>query len=224
MGVGPRQWRDWADIGGPIVDWNLMTTIDGLFAAGGQIFASGDHAYAACTGKYAGLKAAQHAGRVKESEADRHQVDLEKARVYAPVQRKNGMDWKELNAGVCKVMQDYCGELKTEELLKLGLKWFDEIEEGELGTAFARNPHELGRLLEVCNIITVGRIAMHGCRARKCTNPSLGFFRPDYAQVDPPEWDKWVTVKLVDGDVKTGELAKDYHGDMVRNYETHRIK
>ncbi len=222
MGLGLRQWRDPADIGGPIVDWDLKTTLEGLFAAGGQIFASGDHAYAASTGRYAGRKAAEYSGRVEESDVDRHQIEAEKARVYAPIRRKNGMDWKELNAGVCKVMQDYCGELKSEELLRIGLKWFDEMEEGEVQTSFARNPHELGRLLEVFNIITVGQMIMEGSRARKCTSPSLGFFRPDYPQVDPPEWQKWVTVRMDNGVVKTGELAKEYHGDMVRNYEIHR--
>jgi hypothetical protein len=224
MGHGARQWRDSADMGGPVVDWDLKTTLDGLYAAGGQIFASGDHAYAASTGRYAGRKAAEYARRSDEPDADRNQIQLEKQRIYAPVQRKNGMDWKELNAGVCKIMQDYCGELKSEELLKIGLKWFDEMEEAEAQTAFARNPHELGRLLEVYNILTVGRMTMEGSRARKCTNPSLGFFRPDYPQVDPPEWQKWVTVKLAEGHVKTGELAREYHGDMVENYEAHREK
>jgi succinate dehydrogenase/fumarate reductase flavoprotein subunit len=224
IGVGLRQWKDMADIGGPIVDWNLMTTLDGLFVAGGQIFANGDHAYAVSTGRYAGRKAADYAAGVSTADIDRFQVDEEKERVYAPVKRQNGMHWKELNAGVCKVMQDYCAELKTEELLKIGLQYFAEIEEGEFKTAFARNPHELGRTLEVFNILTVGQMIMEGSRARKCTSPSLGFFRPDYPQVEPPAWNKWVTVKLENGRVKTGELAKDYYGDLVKNYETYRGK
>jgi succinate dehydrogenase/fumarate reductase flavoprotein subunit len=222
MGIGPKQWRDPADLGGPIVDWDLKTTLDGLYAAGGQIFANGDHAYAASTGRYAGQKAADYARRINEYPVDRRQVETEKQRVYAPVHRKNGVDWKELNAGICKVMADYCGELKNEELLKIGLKWFDEMEASEIQTACARNPHELGRMLEVLNILTVGRMTMESCRARKCTSPSLGFFRPDYPEVDPVEWQKWTTVKSANGSVKVGELAKNYHGDMVANYETHR--
>ena len=62
---------------------------------------------------------------------------------------------------------------------------------------------------------------METCRARKASNPHLGFIRTDYPEVDPPEWRKWVTVRL-DGDrVKTGELPLDYHGDMEKNYEDH---
>jgi succinate dehydrogenase/fumarate reductase flavoprotein subunit len=220
-GVGLPQWRDMADTGGLVVDWDLRTSLEGLYAAGGQIFANGDHAYAASTGRYAGRKAADYARGTSGQEIDRTQVEQEKARVYAPVKRRNGMDWKELNAGVCRIMQDYCGEPKSENVLKIGLKWFDELEEGEAAAACARNPHELGRLLEVFNIMTLGRIIMEGCRLRRCSNPYLGFTRTDYPAIDPPEWRKWVTVKLDGGAVKAGELALDYHGDLKKNYEAH---
>jgi len=207
--------------GGPITDWNLMTSLDGLFAAGGQIFFNGDHAYAASTGRYAGRHAAAYVVGAKEPVIDRKQVDAEKARVYAPVKRKNGMEWKELNAGVCKVMQDYCGEVKNEGILKLGLKWFDEIEEGEAASAVARNPRELVKVLEVFNILTNGQMIMEGCLARKASNTALGFIRSDYPEVNPPEWQKWVTIKQDQGKVKVDELALDYQGDLVKNYKSH---
>jgi len=220
-GIGPPQWRDMADTGGLVVDWDLKTSLEGLYAAGGQIFANGDHAYAASTGRYAGRKAADYAAGSSAPAVDRRQAELEKDRIYAPVRRQNGMDWKELNAGVCRIMQDYCGELKSENVLKIGLKWFDELEAGEAASACARNPHELGRLLEVFNITSVGRMIMEGCRLRRCSSPYLGFLRTDYPAVDPPEWRKWVTVKLDGGAVKTGELALDYHGDLQENYAVH---
>jgi succinate dehydrogenase/fumarate reductase flavoprotein subunit len=131
------------------------------------------------------------------------------------------MDWKELNAGICKILQDYCGELKNEELLTIGLKWLDELESGEAATARARNPHELYRVLEVYNIITVGRMMLEASRARKASSSHLDFTRTDYPEVDPPEWKKWVTIKLDGGDVKVGELALDYYGDMEKNYQDH---
>jgi succinate dehydrogenase/fumarate reductase flavoprotein subunit len=222
MGVGIPQWRDGADGGGLVTDWDLRTSLEGLYAAGGQLFANGDHAYAASTGRYAGRKAADYALRSTQSACDLQQIGVEKARVFAPVKRKNGMDWKELNAGVCRIMQDYCGELKNEELLKIGSKWLDELDEGECQTACARNPHELSRMLEVFNIMTVGRMILEGCRARKASNPDLGFFRTDYPEVDPPGWHKWVTMKQVGGSPKAGSLALDFYGDLERNYAAHR--
>jgi succinate dehydrogenase/fumarate reductase flavoprotein subunit len=224
-GLGPPQWRTYSSGtssgGGLIVDWDLKTSLDGLYAAGGQVFANGDHAYAAATGRYAGRKAAAYAAGADEPVVGRRQIDTEKVRIYAPLQREKGMDWKELNAGICKVMQDYCGELKNEELLRIGLKWLDEMEAGEATTTFARNPHELLRLLEVFNIITVGRMMFEASLARKASNPLLGFNRTDYPEIDPPEWHKWVTIKLDRGDVKVGELPLDYYGDLEKNYQTH---
>ncbi|MFC2011584.1 FAD-dependent oxidoreductase [Chloroflexota bacterium] len=220
QGLSMPTWRMLAS-GGLVVDWDLKTSLDGLFAAGAQVFATGDHAYAAASGRWAGRHAAQYVMGADEPTIERKQVEAEKARVYAPLLRQDGMDWKELNAGVCRVMQDYCGELKSEEILKIGLKWFDELEAGEAATAFARNPHELGRLLEVFSIITNGKMIMEACRARKATIPDLGFTRTDYPKIDPPEWRKWVTVKLDEGKVKAGELPLDYHGDLKKNYETH---
>jgi succinate dehydrogenase/fumarate reductase flavoprotein subunit len=118
-------------------------------------------------------------------------------------------------------MQDYCGAIKSENELRLGLKWFEEIWEGEAAAAIARNPHELVRVLEVFNIITNGEMIMEGCRARKSGASALGFTRSDYPEMDQAEWKKWVTVKLDQGKVKTGEFPLDYYGDMEKNYRAH---
>ncbi len=222
--VGYPKWRQTSgggivSGGGPVVDWNLMTSLEGLFAAGGQIFFNGDHAYAAATGRYAGRNAGRYSMGASDPVIDHKQVEAEKARVYAPVQRKNGIEWKELNAGVCKVMQDYCGEIKNEESLNLGLKWFEEIEGGEAAAAFARNPHELVRVLEVFNIITNGQMIMEASRARKASNTVLDFIRSDYPEIDPAEWRKWVTIRQDEGTIKVGELPLDIHGDLEKNYQ-----
>jgi len=40
-------------------------------------------------------------------------------------------------------MQTYCGEVKNEELLKIGLITLNEIENDEAATLYADNPHKL---------------------------------------------------------------------------------
>ena len=109
------------------------------------------------------------------------------------------MGWKELKAGLCRVMQDYCGEYKSEKILKLGLEMFRSISESEAATVYARNPHELARSLEALNHITLGEAIMHASLARKASSNRLGFKRLDYPQVDPPEWNKFVTVQTGQG-------------------------
>jgi succinate dehydrogenase/fumarate reductase flavoprotein subunit len=209
---GPRQWRSggFAAGGGLVFDWDLKTSLEGLYVAGMTTYSGGSHATSATTGRYAGRKAAQYALKAGEPVIKRKQVEEEKARVYAPVRRKDGIGWKELRAGLCRIMQDYCGEYKSEETLKTGLGWFNSIRESEAATAYARNPHELVRSLECLTHITVGEIVMHASLARKASSRALEFNRIDYPEMDPPEWNKLVTIRLKNGDIKVGELPLNY--------------
>jgi succinate dehydrogenase/fumarate reductase flavoprotein subunit len=203
FGVAPRQFRS-VTRAGLVVDWDLKTNLEGLYTAGRQIFASGAHAHAATTGRYAGRKAADYALANSLLGFDQRQLNVERARVYAPLLRDRGMEWKELSAGVSKVMQDYCvGDgPQNEELLRLGLKWFEELETGEAATARARNPHELMRIHEVFSKIAFGKMIMHGCLA-------------------PRAKDRWITVTIDGEGAKTGELSLDYYGSLRENYDAH---
>jgi len=124
--------------------------------------------------------------------------------------RKDGMGWKELWAGLTRIMQDYCGEYRNEETLKMGLKWLNSIRESEASTAYARNPHELARTLECLTRLNVGEAIMHASLARKASSMPLDFKRLDYPEMDPPEWNKFVTIRLENGDIKVGELPLNY--------------
>jgi succinate dehydrogenase/fumarate reductase flavoprotein subunit len=208
---GPRQWRGGFLGGGLVFDWDLKTSLEGLYAAGESTYAGGDHAVAATTGRYAGRKAAAHARTVKESTVSRDQVEREKERVYAPVKRTKGVGWKELRAGSARIMQDYCGEYKNEETLKMGLRWLDSIRESEASRVYARNPHELMRAVECMTRITVGEVIMQASLKRKASSRFLDFKRLDYPEMDPEEWNKLVTIRLENGDINVGERSIDYY-------------
>jgi succinate dehydrogenase/fumarate reductase flavoprotein subunit len=210
------------DNGGLIVDWNLKTTLDGLYAAGDSLFAGNYHHHAATTGRYAGRKAAAYAQQTSNVKLTRKQIDDEKARVYAPVERKGGIEWKELNAGLVRVMQNYCGEYKNEELLSIGLRAIAEIETGEAQTLYAHNPHMLMRALGVMDIITCDQMILHASIARKGSSTYLGFNRLDYPEIDPPAYHKWITINQAGDKVKTDQLAIDFYGDMETNYEARK--
>jgi succinate dehydrogenase/fumarate reductase flavoprotein subunit len=208
-GYGPRHYRGLMG-GGPIFDWDLKTNIEGLFAAGSTLACGANHAGSATTGRYAGRKAAKYAANAPDPIISRIQADTEKSRIYAPANRKEGMGWKELKAGLTRIMQDYCGEHKNKESLTIGLRMLDSIEESEIASACARNPHELGRMLEVKASVTVGKIIMEASLARKASSKRLGFSRLDYPQNDPSEWNKYLTIRQVNGSVRTGELPLNY--------------
>ena len=212
IGMGAPQWRGIAfgGGGGLIFDWDLRTSLEGLYVAGNQTAFGGDHAVASATGRYAGRKAAADAKEAGDPVIDRKQVDKEKERVYAPVNRKDGIGWKELQAGISRIMQDYCGEYKSEEILKTGLRWLDSIRESEAANTYARNPHELWRTLECMERLTASEIIMHSSLARKASSAALDFKRTDYPEIDPPEWDKYVVIRLVDEEVKVEEMPFNY--------------
>jgi len=210
------------DAGGLVTDWNLMTNLEGFFAAGDALFGANYHYHAASTGRYAGRKAAEYASKSKALSPEQNQVEQQKAWVYAPLQWNGSIEWKELNAAACRIMQNYCGEYKNEELLNLGLLWLDDLRKNEGSQISADTPHKLMRTLEVFNIMTCDEIIIHASLARKASSPNLGFFRLDYPEADPPQWRKWVTVRSEEGAVKNGELPLDFWKPMAENYEKHR--
>lgn len=214
------QWRD-ANGGGLVIDWNLKMTLDGLYAAGTQLFSPGDHSFAAATGRYAGRKAAAFAREAGDTLISKDQVSREKARVYAPVRRSGGMDWKELHAGIARAMQYFCSEYKTESLFSIGLETLQEIEEKWVPSLHALDPHKLIRSLEDLSILTHAQIILHASLARKASSQFLDFHRIDCPQLDTPEWRKFITVKQTDGRVQVGELPLGYWGNLKENYEAH---
>jgi succinate dehydrogenase/fumarate reductase flavoprotein subunit len=218
-GVGPPQWLTYGGFSpaGLIVNWALMTNLEGLFAAGEQLLAGGGSAHACATGRYAGRKAAEYACTTAEPIIERQQVEEEKSRIYAPMKRTHGIEWKELEAGIARVMQDYCGPAKSEQLLTIGLRWLDEINELEANELYARNPHELTRALEALSLLTIGEMAIHASLARKEKTGTLDPKRPGTAS----KGRTWITTRLVDGKVQVGELPLNFCGDLKENYKKH---
>jgi succinate dehydrogenase/fumarate reductase flavoprotein subunit len=219
-GTSHSHWRT-AGRGGPLVDWDLKSTLDGLYIGGSQMYSAGDHSWAASTGRYAGRKAAAYASQVDQAPVSRDQVTLEKTRVYAPIKRSDGVDWKELHAGISRAMQYFCSDYKNETLLNMGLGALQEIEEVFVPRLYALDPHKLMRSIEDLSMLTHGRIILNASLARKASSRVLNFFRIDYPEIDPPEWNKFLTVKLENNQVKVDELPVDYFGDLKTNYEAH---
>jgi succinate dehydrogenase/fumarate reductase flavoprotein subunit len=222
-GVSPPQWRA-IDIpgtrgSGVTVDWNLRSSVEGLYAAGSQLFATGDTSFAGSTGRYAGRKAADYARLAPEASISAEQVAREKSRIYAPIKRTDGIEWKELHAGIAKTMQYFCSEYKTESLFNLALHSLKDIEENWVPKLYALDPHKLLRSLEDLSILTYAQIILHASLARKASSRHLDFYRIDYPSLDPPEWNKFITVKLENDKVKVGEAPLNYWGNLKENYE-----
>lgn len=232
-GQGPPLWRSasagggWGS-GGLVVDWDLRTTLPGLYAAGNQIGGqNGGHPGAATTGRYAGRKAAEYASTVKNLTPNRKQVEAEKARIYQRVGQRGDVGWKELNAGIARAMQIYCGAYKSERMLKTGLWWLDSIKESEVTRTYVRNPHELERYIECLTRLTISEVIINASLARQASSDVLDFHRVDYPEVEPRDWRKFLTLKLQDDQVVSGSLplnyflSEPYADNFKENYAAH---
>ena len=215
------QWRDAGASGGLVVDWDLKSTLDGLYVGGTTMFSPEDHSYAASTGRYAGRKAAAYARQIDSGRVSPEQIAREKARVYAPIKRSGGMEWKELHSGIARAMQYYVSEFKTERLLNMGLQTLKKIEAESVPQLFALDPHKLMRSLEDLSLLSYGQIIVQAMLARKASSLPLNFQRIDYPALDPPEWNHFLTIRQENGKVVTGSLPMTYWGNQKENYDAH---
>ena len=135
--------------------------------------------------------------------------------------RTSGIDWKELHAGIARVMQWFCSEYKTEKLLTMGLDSLNEIQERWVPDLYASDPHKLLRTMEDLSILNYAQAILQSSLARKASSKHLHFQRLDYPQLDPPEWNKFTTIKLENNKPISGERPLRYWGDLKQNYESH---
>jgi hypothetical protein len=216
----PQERQLFGAPGGIMIDWDLKTNIDGIYAAGDQLFASDCCGFACATGYYAGRKAAKAADEVSFGEIDREFCEAEKQRLYHPMQVENGMDWRELNMAIAKAMQNYCGGVKCKSLLLEGLELLKQYEEEMVPQVSAANPHELMRAHEVFDILTVSQLILESCLQRESSSEPLCFERSDFPEIDPPENDHFITIRLDEnGKVVKGIVPKGYFGDLKTEYE-----
>lgn len=209
--------------GGILHDWDLKTNLENVYAAGDQLYASDCAGFACATGYYAGRKAAKAAKQIDFTEYRREDVEAEKARLYHPltVNPEEGMHWKELNMAIAKAMQNYCGGVKCDDLLKEGLDLLESFEREAVPQLYARNPHELMRIHEVLDILTVAKIVLHASLARKSSSAPLSFIRSDYPEMDPERDRRHIAIRQENGKVLTRSVPLDFFGELKEEYEKH---
>ncbi|MDO5390351.1 MAG: FAD-dependent oxidoreductase [Eubacteriales bacterium] len=201
--------------GGILNDWDLKTNIDGIYAAGDQLYASDCCGFAAATGYYAGRKAADHAGEVEYGTVSEEEIKKEMERLYAPLYVENGMDWRELNMAMSKAMQTYCGGIKCKDLLLEGLDLMESYEKEFVPKLGAQNPHELMRIHEVLDILEVSKMILNACLLRESSSAQLCFERSDFPEMDPEKDRYFITIYQEDGQVKSRRVPLNYYGDDV---------
>lgn len=205
--------------GGLMHDWDLKTNIDGIYACGDQLYGS-DCAGAACaTGYYAGRKAADYASHIQFIDIKQEDIEAEKKRLYAPLNVKEGISWKELNMAIAKAMQNYCGGVKCDALLKEGLDLLQQFEKEIVPQLSCQNPHDLMRIHEVLDILTISQMVIYACLERKSSSTPLCFERSDYPKHDPIEDRNHIVIRQENGKVIARREELTFFGNLKEEYE-----
>lgn len=177
-GVNIREVRG-RNYGGILVDWTMKSSLDGLYAAGNNAFGIEGASSAAATGRYCGRNVAKAVRGKALKELCRSQVEAEKKRLYRNLENEKGYGWKEVQIGLCRIMQDYCGKYKNKEILETGLWFLKTVKENEMNHLVIENPHDLMRSIEVDFRLAAGEIIMEASLNRDTTCPVIEFFRTD---------------------------------------------
>ena len=214
------------NFGGVVVDWDLRTSLEGLFAAGNQLAGMEGASSAAATGRYCGRNVSYYIKDLDFIAPAEEQIAAEKQRIYTPLDNEDGYGWKEIQIGVSRVMQNHLGDFKTDEILELGKWWMDSIRNNELRHVMINNPHDLVRALEVDMRIEVGKLIMESSLIRKGTRPELGFERLDYPEIAPIEEECFKVIRLENGRVEETDRPFGFwlQGDNAPDYKTNYLR
>jgi len=190
-------------VSGIVVDKKGRTTVDRLFASGACSVPSYGLSGALATGLSVGIEAAQLAKKIKNYlNVDEEQIEEEIKSVYAPIHKKGGIHYRELEDRLRQVMLDYVGYIKTEEGLKIGLKKLYDLEK-RVRDMSVKNYHELMRASEFKDLLLIGKLVAISALARKESRMGISHLRGDYPNQNDEKFLGSIILKNKNGGIKT---------------------
>jgi succinate dehydrogenase/fumarate reductase flavoprotein subunit len=190
--------------GGIEIDEHAQASLAGLYASGNICGnASGGVTCAAVFGAIAGEQAAAYAGETPFVPVDDHPLIPERQALYQSLlERQDGAHWKEVNATLAQIMQDYLGaDLKSETMMSAGLDYLRALRARALEEMQARNSHELMRAVEVIDLLDMGEVSFQSVLNRKESRGQLK--RSDYKYTNPLLSGQLETIEKRNGVVTT---------------------
>ncbi|SFV01451.1 fumarate reductase/succinate dehydrogenase flavoprotein subunit [Pseudoduganella namucuonensis] len=183
------------------VNEHAETTVAGLYAAGDLACVPHNYMLGAFVyGKLAGESAARYCAERELPEVDEAQVELERARVWAPLARKDGLPPNQVEYKLRRMVNDYLQPPKVTRKMELGLARFEAIR-ADLDRLSAANPHELMRAMEIHAIRDCAELAARASLYRTESRWGLYHNRVDYPERNDQDWFVHVQVKKVDGEM-----------------------
>lgn len=192
---------------GVVVDKNLETKLQGLFAVGDEV---GGLPWSAAPGAvamgwYAGDMAAKHAQKQTSfSPMSGEKLESLKESCSYILQSKEGFYWKEVELAVQNILDLNCADVRTEAMLKRGI---DLLQEMRAAPIRAENAHELMRSLEVKSIIDNCEMIMRVSLERKESRRlPVQFQRADFPEQDDKNYYCFLALRREDGEYKFSKI------------------
>ena len=193
--------------GGLRIDINGMTTLDGLYAAGGassNSWSGGGGGQgglgvqsAAVTGFVAGENAAKYAGKAKLLDIDFNQAKNALDRVMAPMQQDGNTDAYDVAYRVHEAVvpmkynrQREAGRMKE----ALGIV---QDARNKLSRVGAKDFHDLARYHSAESMTIAAEFTYKAALMRE--ESRAGHFREDFPHRDDKNWFKWITIEQKNG-------------------------
>ncbi|WP_332691801.1 fumarate reductase/succinate dehydrogenase flavoprotein subunit [Halalkalibacter lacteus] len=181
---------------GVFVNHEAETTLEGLYAAGDMACVPHQYLLGAMTfGKIAGTNAAKYVKTVASMEPDEIQIEKERERIYAPLKNPNGVPHNQVEYKVRRTVTQYMMPPKNKDKFDIALARFQHLREEDLPMIGARDPHELGRALEVHTILDCAEMMAKASLFRKESRWGFYHYFLDYPEKDDKNWKKRVNIK-----------------------------
>ncbi|MED0703039.1 MULTISPECIES: fumarate reductase/succinate dehydrogenase flavoprotein subunit [Aeribacillus] len=189
---------------GVLVNHEAETSMKGLYAAGDMACVPHQYLLGALTfGKIAGINAARFASSQSEIEPDISQIEAERERIYKPLQNPDGVPHHQVEYKIRNIVTQYLMPPKTTTKMDIALKKIEHFRKVDLNLLGARDPHELGRALEVHSIVDCAEMMARSSLFRKESRWGFYHYYLDYPERDDQNWLKRVVVKKgADGKMK----------------------
>ncbi len=186
------------------IDSKGETNINGLYAAGDEVGnVRGDIGGAATYGWIAGKNAAERAKKLPSFQHAETAESVEECRRFysALLKRTTGPSWKEANLALQQIMNDYAGiSVRSETLLRAGLKYLGDLKKKVVATMTADNSHTLMRGLEVMDLMQCGEVIFLAALERKETRGLHN--RSDFPFTNPLLQDRFLNIWQEHGNVR----------------------
>ena len=160
------------------------TNVPGLYAGGNGADQCRSLHMAVTSGIHAGRMAAHYCASLASApEPDEAQIQRIHEHVYAPLDPERSIGWKEFEMTLQRILTEGAGPCRTEKKLLRAKEKLEQVQAAS-GLVGAKDLHDLLRLHEVHNLLTIGRCTVDAALYRQESRFGNCHFREDFPEQD----------------------------------------